>query len=64
MLSLSHQQLVGYVEYFLTLAKQENIVSILFFQRADLKDALETKDSSVSKCYSMERKRQYGCYLT
>lgn len=64
MLSLSHQQLVGYVEYFLTLAKQENIVSILFFQRVDLKDALEAKDSSVSKCYSMERKRQLGCYLT
>lgn len=64
MLSPSHQQLVGYVEYFLTLAKQENIVSILFFQRVDLKDALEAKDSSVSKCYSMERKRQLGCYLT
>lgn len=64
MLSLSHQQLVGYVEYFLTLAKQENIVSILFFQRVDLKDALEAKDCSVSKCYSMERKRQLGCYLT
>lgn len=63
MLSLSHQQLVGYVEYFLTLAKQENI-SILFFQRVDLKDALEAKDSSVSKSYSMERKRQLGCYLT
>lgn len=64
MLSLSHQQLMGYVEYFLTLAKQENIVSILFFQRVDLKDALEAKDSSVSKCYSMERKRQLRCYLT
>lgn len=64
MLSPSHQQLAGYVEYFLTLAKQENIVSILFFQRVDLKDALEAKDSSVSKCYSMERKSQLGCYLT
>lgn len=62
MLSLSHQQLMGYVEYFLTLAKQENIVSILDLK--DLKDALEAKDSSVSKCYSMERKRQLRCYLT
>lgn len=40
---------MGYVEYFLTLAKQENIVSILIFQRVDLKDALEAKDNSVSK---------------